>query len=151
MRSFTLIEMLLYLGLFSILITGAIQSLFSIRESVGRIEAQARLTDEGNFISQRVHYETGRATHLALNDDSRLTLENTEGIVAFYVSGEEFFEEIGDITYTLTEPGMYVEDVLFKVSQQTLVFSFLLKVSTSEGAYIKERYTTVAPLPYYHE
>ncbi|MGK2912588.1 MAG: PilW family protein [Sphingobium sp.] len=50
MRAFTLIEMLVYLGLFMLLMNGTIVSAYAIGESADRSRAEARLQQEGAFL-----------------------------------------------------------------------------------------------------
>jgi prepilin-type N-terminal cleavage/methylation domain-containing protein len=49
-RGFTLIELIIYIALFSILIGGVITCTYNLFESSGHNETQAMLVEEGNFL-----------------------------------------------------------------------------------------------------
>jgi prepilin-type N-terminal cleavage/methylation domain-containing protein len=51
-RGFSLIEMLMYLGLFSMLMTGAVMSAYAIAATERRTQEQARVGFEGAFLIQ---------------------------------------------------------------------------------------------------
>lgn len=53
---FTLIEMLVYLGLFSILIGGALVAAFGIFESNGRNQTKAIVQTEGQFLAAKIDW-----------------------------------------------------------------------------------------------
>ena len=53
---FTLIEMLVYLGLFSILIGGALVAAFGIFESNGRNQTKAIVQTEGQFLTAKIDW-----------------------------------------------------------------------------------------------
>jgi type II secretory pathway pseudopilin PulG len=72
MRGFSFIETLIYLTLFSLLITGAIASLLSIQDSMGRIEASSRLTDEGHFVLERLRHRVERGDSINVRDIASL-------------------------------------------------------------------------------
>lgn len=60
-RGFTLIEAIIYLALFSILITGALEASFGIFESGGHSSASALLAEEGSFVISKVRIELADA------------------------------------------------------------------------------------------
>ncbi|KKW18275.1 MAG: hypothetical protein A2131_00525 [Candidatus Sungbacteria bacterium GWC2_49_10] len=53
---FTLIETLVYLGLFSILIGGALVAAFGIFESNGRNQTKAMVQEEGQFLAAKIDW-----------------------------------------------------------------------------------------------
>lgn len=88
MRGLSLIEVLVYLALFSMLMTGVIASMFHLRSSSDRIEALARLTDEGHFILERYRKDAESPTlptGIALHEWSVVT-ESESVEVSFTLS-----------------------------------------------------------------
>ena len=53
-KGFTLIEVIMYLALFALLITGALEASFNLFESSGHNAAQALLAEEGSFVVAKV-------------------------------------------------------------------------------------------------
>lgn len=53
---FTLIEMIIYLALFSILIGGAVVAVYSVFESGDRNQTHAMLQEEGNFLAAKINW-----------------------------------------------------------------------------------------------
>lgn len=51
---FTLIEVLVYIALFSMLMLGCISSIFQITESAGSIETQSEVSDESIFVLEKL-------------------------------------------------------------------------------------------------
>lgn len=60
-RAFTIIETLIYLGLFSILIGGAVVGAFNIFQSAGREQTHAILQEDGNFIIGKIQWAVSGA------------------------------------------------------------------------------------------
>lgn len=71
MRAFTLIEVLIYFALFSILITGVLASMVELRSGADRIDTSARLTDEGHFILERLQHGEPIAPSTQMTDWER--------------------------------------------------------------------------------
>ena len=53
---FTLIEVLIYLGLFGILFGGAVAAAFNVVETSGRNQTKAMLQEEGNFLTEKINW-----------------------------------------------------------------------------------------------
>lgn len=135
MRGLTLIETLIYLALFSILISGALTSLISIQSEAGRIEAGSRLTDEGHFILERLRFETERSTAISIESPVRLTAMTPDGPISFYLSGHSLMEESATGAEPLNEPDSVVDNLLFALdTNERLTVSFLLRIPTKDGA-----------------
>jgi|GEM_PF-6048166 len=89
MRGLTLIEVLIYLALFSMLMTGVIASMLSLKSGSERIEASARLTDEGHSLLEQLRYEIEQSKD-AQTDGSRISLSSGK---SFEVSDGILFED----------------------------------------------------------
>lgn len=55
-RGFTIIELLIYIGLFAVVIGGAMTASYSIAESSGRAETRAMMQEEGNFLINKMQW-----------------------------------------------------------------------------------------------
>lgn len=58
-RGFTLIETLIYLGLFAILMSGILVSAYGLFESAAHNEARALVAEEGEFLTAKMDYMLG--------------------------------------------------------------------------------------------
>jgi type II secretory pathway component PulJ len=56
-RGFTLIETLVYIGLFALIMSAAVAAVASIAESSGRDATEAELQEEGAFLIAKIEYE----------------------------------------------------------------------------------------------
>lgn len=55
-KGFTLIEVLIYLGLFAMLLGGAVVASYSIFESSGRNQTKSMLEEEGDFLLAKINW-----------------------------------------------------------------------------------------------
>ena len=53
-RGFTLIEMVIYLALTTLLLSAALGAAYALMESANRDDARAAATEEGNFALQKI-------------------------------------------------------------------------------------------------
>lgn len=65
-HGFTIIELLVYLGLFAILIGGAMVGVYQIVESTNRNQAFVTIEQEGNFLQQKIKWSLNGATDILL-------------------------------------------------------------------------------------
>ena len=66
-KGFTLIETLVYLGLFSIIMVGVIAASFAIFESNGRSQTKSLLQEEGNFLLAKINYALSSAKSVSVS------------------------------------------------------------------------------------
>ncbi|MDB5265980.1 MAG: hypothetical protein JWM39_693 [Parcubacteria group bacterium] len=59
MRAFTLIETIVYLGLFGLLMSGVLPALGGMRAAAARTETQSLLLEEGTFLLETIDYTIG--------------------------------------------------------------------------------------------
>lgn len=134
MRGFTLIETLVYLALYSILMTGVIASLFSLQSGMERVEAGARLTDEGHFLLEVVRFKLERAYSVEIMDSGMLVLQNKEERVSFRAFEKTFVMETSEGSVRLTEPTSEITDLSFsKALENGARISFTLQTYTAGG------------------
>lgn len=134
MRGLTLIETLIYLALFSTLMSGVLISLISIQGGAGRIEVGSRLTDEGHFILERLRFEIERSTAISVDGPTRLTAITADGPISLYLLGNSLMEESSTEIEPLSEPNSVVDNLVFAMdSDERLSVLFSLQISTQEG------------------
>jgi type II secretory pathway pseudopilin PulG len=81
-RGLTLLETLIYMGLFSILSMGVFVSISSIHDSSARIEALSSIQDEGVFITDKLRYviESGTRITIPTLGQTSMTLKMQTGV-----------------------------------------------------------------------
>jgi Tfp pilus assembly protein PilE len=58
-RGFTLVEVLIYLGLYALLIGGAVVAAYNMVESSGRNETAAMVEEEGQYLTAKIDWALG--------------------------------------------------------------------------------------------
>ena len=64
LKGFTLIEVLIYIGLFGVLVGGAVTAAFSILESDGRTQVKALMQQEGDFVVAKINWTMSGAKNV---------------------------------------------------------------------------------------
>ncbi len=90
-RGFTLIETLIYIGLFTILIGGVGVSVYSIIESSGRNSAKALIQTEGDFLVAKINWAISGA---------KIVNEPAVGVVSQTLSITKWDTSIGNVVIT---------------------------------------------------
>jgi len=92
-KGFTLIETLVYIGLFGILVSGVMASVYELQKSSTRIAAQAENIDEGIFILEKIRYEVLHSTKILSPSSGetgiKLSLKSPSGISVYEIVGEQ--------------------------------------------------------------
>lgn len=151
MRGVTLLETLLYLALFAFMLTGTFISLANMHESATRIDASARLTDEGNFLLHRLRYIVHAADSISVpargEQQTRLILLLPTGSVSIRAQeGRLMYEQDGSL-FPLTGSEITVSDLSFERESGTpgrpaaLVISFTLFARTATGGVFSRTFT----------
>lgn len=144
MRGFTLLETIIYLALFSIIMTGAVASALAIGESGARADATALLLDEGLFVLQRLrdaveHAETIEEPVRA--DTSSLLVMMNGGSETIYSEQDgRLVEGHGGEPHPLTAQRIKISNLVFAHEASTdhylpssIVVRFTLTVSDRHG------------------
>lgn len=150
MRGTTLIDVLLYIALFGILLTGCITSLVSIQESAVRIGASAQITDEANLLLRTLRH----AVHTAPVITLPLPGEAGDVLAISTVSGMHYFDsKDGSLNFSnernsisLTSESIEVHGLSFarapflddEPSPITVIFNLSLRTAT--GAMVTESF-----------
>lgn len=80
-RGFTLIETLVYLALYSIIMTGALVSVYAIFNSSARNQTKAMVQEEGSFLVGKIDWALHGAADISLPADN--TLGNTLSVTKY--------------------------------------------------------------------
>ena len=73
-RGFTLLETIIYLALFSILMTGAIGATYSLLEGGDRNQMFVSVQEEGTFLNRKINWALAGATAASVSGANTLTI-----------------------------------------------------------------------------
>ncbi len=123
LRGFTLIETILYLGLFSIIIGGILVSAYNLIESGQRTQAIIGTQEEGIFLNRKLSWAISGATSAAtLNSGNTLQLTrpdlpSAENPLAFTLTGTDLTLQRGSgAPVALNGSGYPITNLLFTVT-----------------------------------
>jgi prepilin-type N-terminal cleavage/methylation domain-containing protein len=85
---FTLIEMLVYLALFALIMTGAFVSAYQLIEHSARTQAQVERSEELGFLIRKITWALGSAVSVGVSGDDTLTIVTGAGTLRFEHDGE---------------------------------------------------------------
>jgi len=161
MRGFTLIEMVVYLTLYSMIMAGAVLAAYSLFESSERNQTKAMVQEEGSFLTGKVDWAlTGAASAATSSDGLMLTVvkfnPSAGNPIVFTVSG-------GDMTLGRSgnpaPPVLNNDDVLLTcppvgcftrtdatgdgINPESIEAHFTLHATTSDGLPFSQNFSTV--------
>jgi prepilin-type N-terminal cleavage/methylation domain-containing protein len=146
-QGFTLIEVLIYLGLFAVLMSGMLFSVLLIVEGGHRSQAKVTLQQEGDFIMSKLNQ--------ALNEAKTLTVTGTELDVEMWTGPNLVFDtSSGNLTLDsgggalpLNNTNTQVSGLNFThqgagTSQEILTATLTLNTRTEDGKVVSEDFET---------
>ena len=156
-KGFTLIEMLIYLALYSIIIFGAVAAVYGIFESTARNQTAAMVEEEGAYLISKIDWALESASLVSIpavsTSGAQLTIQNYDGAtLTFASSGESMSIKNGDYaTELLNNANTSIIDLSFahtSASQnglypEELSASFTIVATTSEGSALSRSFSTV--------
>ena len=136
---FTLIEVLVYLALFALIMTGGLSGYHAITETSQANSAESRLTREGMFIEDRIVFRMRTSTNILspLNTASTtaLTVSSTTPLTLSVV--QSVFSETQSTPLPLTDSSITASSVSFSLhpvpSGSMLVYAFSLSMRDGAG------------------
>lgn len=163
---FTIIETLIYIGLFAIIISGAIVSIYGIIEANARNQTKAMVQEEGSFLLGKIDWAlTGVKINSntiadidlpALNSSNdTLTLSKYEaGVlvdVTIKISGGEMTIDRGGTLSTLNNDNVSIECpalpencfIRSSGSPESVKAKFLINTNTSQGLPYSQNFSTI--------
>jgi hypothetical protein len=111
MRAFTLIELVLYLALMTLLMTGAVAGAAALTESASRNQVRARIELDGAFVGRRIAYACAQALAVAY-EAHELHLVTTEGEGAVSTHDGLLVLMSTGTTSPLTDPSLTASELL---------------------------------------
>ena len=115
-RGFTLIEVIMYMALYSILIGGVIVALFTLFESQTRNQSIALLQQEGDFVASRIAYEI-RSAHSVISpitSGGTLDLVRSQGThTRVYLINQNVILEINSVAAILNSDAVAIQNLQF--------------------------------------
>lgn len=144
-RGFTLIEAILYLALFSILITGALEASFGIFESGGHSGASALLAEEGSFVISKVRIELSGVTQVVA------PAQNTSGVLLTVIkpSGTSTLNPttlVGGSVYIKSVSFYHAAEVGTGLVPESVGMRIVLSTRTSKGDVLSQEFFSTTSL-----
>ncbi|KKW40295.1 hypothetical protein A3I46_03015 [Candidatus Kaiserbacteria bacterium RIFCSPLOWO2_02_FULL_54_13] len=78
-RGFTLIEAVIYIGLFSLLMVGAITTVYELLQGSAATSAKTMVQDEGNFVLRKISWALSSAASFSIPDSRELVVIQQSG------------------------------------------------------------------------
>lgn len=121
MRGFTLFETLVYIALFSFIMSGIILSAYQIFESSARVKTLADREVELNFVLRKLEWLLNSVTNVSVLDDGGTlqVLHNNGEIFSFTTAENVVTLKKDGKTYNLSGPRLNVSNLNFDFSTTT--------------------------------
>lgn len=158
-RGFTIIELLVYLGLFALLLGGVATGAFSVIESSGRTQARAMLQQEGNFLVGKINWALAGASQVTapITTGSQLSVtkyDTTTAAINLNGTNMEIQDTVNTTATPVNNANVTVTNLLFihtaasgdGVNQEKVVGSFTLSTHAPNGMVISQDFTTTVYL-----
>lgn len=154
---FTLIEMLVYIGLFSMIIGGAIVSAYNIFESTNRNQTKAMVAEEGLFLIGKINWALTGATAIDLISSNKISITKSgitvsdNPLIFDNSSGEMRLKRGADSPQVLNNTNIAVNDLVFirsvssgnGITIESISASFTINTKTPEGLELSENFHTI--------
>ena len=120
-HGFTLMEVIIYIGLFALLMGGALVATYQLLEGGGRNQAAVSIQEEGTFIYRKINWALSGATDASINGTSTLIVQRPDlgqaSPLVFDVNGTNIRLTRGNNSSTvLNRSSSPVSNVVFTVS-----------------------------------
>lgn len=156
-RGFTLVEMLIYLGLYAIIMTGALVSVYAILSSSAHNQANAMVQEEGAFLIGKIDWvltNTQTITSPASNaSGSVLDVSRFDGsTVRLALVGDDVqISENGTPAQTLNNTNVFITNLVFEYAKasadglnpERVQATFTITTRTSDGLSFERNFTTL--------
>lgn len=154
---FTLIETLVYIGLFSMIIGGAIISAYNIFESTNRNQTKAMVAEEGIYLIGKINWALTGATSVNVPFSNQLSvtkfgIPSTDNPLVFDDSlGEMRLKRGANAPQVLNNANVMVNNLIFVhtvssgdgITLESISASFTIDAKTPEGLQFSEDFHTV--------
>ena len=149
MRAFSLIETLMYLGLFALLMEGAFVGIFAISESADRNQTEAYLEEEGDFVADKISYEISQSSTVSLPNGTNARIDLIEfGMPVSIEESDDIFSiaRNNSAAIPFSSNLVQVSDVQFIATtspSSAVTTSFTLQAKTEDGRTLSEDFSTI--------
>lgn len=151
-NGFTLIEVLIYIGLYSIIMGGAVVAAYAIFESSAHNQTKAMVEEEGNFLAGKIDWALSKAQSASVAGDT-LTVVMFDGtIIPISIAGGNMYAGGSGTalnnsnTSVSAIPGVpyFVRTTATAdgINPERVVASFRLSSRTSDGFPFSEDFST---------
>lgn len=153
-RGISLLETLLYLGLFACVMEGGFAGMFALVESANRQETLAYITEEGNFIADKISYEISQSemAHVfASEGGTEIDLTNLDGVTNIISFSDDtfFIQRESDIEIPFSSNLVHISKVAFAQSDSSstdISIAFTVNAKTRSGQLVSVDVSRVAYL-----
>lgn len=115
-RGFTLIEILIYLALFSMLMSGAVVSMYTLFESASRSNERARLEQEGNYLLGKIDWYLSQSSSVQspTHQANILTLQMRDStVISVRATGGQLQKIQNGVVSRLNNSNVSITNILF--------------------------------------
>jgi prepilin-type N-terminal cleavage/methylation domain-containing protein len=154
-HGFTLIEVIIYLALFSILMAGSLSAAFVLCESSGHERTRALLSEEGNFIVAKTEWELSGAELVTSpsvgNSGTTLSIEKVAGYdnSGAPIANAVVFDPatlIGGSVLLTSVRFYHVADSGVGANPESVGIHFTLAMRTEQGALMSQSFFSTTTL-----
>jgi type II secretory pathway pseudopilin PulG len=141
-KAFTLIETLVYLGLFTILMGGILTAAFNVFESINRDQTKITIQEEGNFLLAKINKALSEARSFNAAGN-QLSVERWDGSdVTFSLSGTDLNSSEGG---ALNNSNVRISNLNFAHSTdpERITAEFTISATTPNSMTVSQDFFTV--------
>lgn len=146
MRGLTLLEVLVYLSLFSLLLTGLLPSFIVLHQSGDRLESRARLIDGEITLITSIEADIETGIGQSSIDSGRLLIPSSGGDVLYYSADGTVVREKDGQADAVTMPDINVESISFSSEGNSIQIHALLVTRTRSGILVRHESKASMPL-----
>lgn len=156
---FTLIESIIYIGIFSIIMTGTLVAIYSIISSSARNQDKAMVQEEGSFLIGKIDWVLENIKSIAISaDGNTITLDkfnNSENPFVLSVASSVMIIKQGtkervplnntSTSISCPSAGCFTDkkEINEGITEDNISANFIINSRTSEGADYSQEFTTI--------
>ena len=123
---FTLIEMLIYIALFSIMMGGLVVVVFQLSQNAGKLSSKNITQEEINFALKKIDWALTSASGASVNiSTSEISFNNPQAIIINLSSGNHIQMKINGVVNPLTTKNVKVTNLSFQYMPRTKIMTNL--------------------------
>lgn len=150
-QGFTLIEVIIYLALFTILMGGTITTAYSVFDSSDRDQARTIAQEEGDFLIAKINWALSGTKNINISSSTELFVEKRDAsgtaTTTIYLSGTDFYLSRGsNPPVLLNNSNVEVSNLVFARSgsiPERVQATFKVSARTLNGMVVSQNFFTV--------